>query len=148
MEQEKSCNRPGQRGLRALCPQLLWNAQEVSSHCTLTVDDDIHHCTVTHERLLVITPWNFYDDRQSTHERTLRGGRTLLLSRFHSVCLTFVSRSFHPHLFTRPAYRCDRCALVPIMPARPRFAISGILAGGIPGFCIATFLLGTFRFIL
>ena len=35
-----------------------------------------------------------------------------------------------------------------IMPARPRFAISGILAGGIPGFCIAIFLLGTLRFIL
>ena len=58
---------------------------------------------------------------------------------FHSVCLTFVSLSFHTHLFTRPAYRCDRCALVLVMPVRPRFAISGILAGRILGFCIANF---------
>ena len=66
---------------------------------------------------------------------------------FHCICLTVVSLSFHPHIFTRPAYRCDRCALVLVMPARPRSAISGILAGGIPGFCIATFLLGTCRSI-
>ena len=37
---------------------------------------------------------------------------------------------FTPIFFTRPAYRRDRCALVLVMPARPRIAISGILAGG------------------
>ena len=31
---------------------------------------------------------------------------------------------------TRPVYRRGRCALVLVMPARPRIAISGILAGG------------------
>ena len=36
-------------------------------------------------------------------------------------------------------------ALVLVMPARLRDAISGILAGGIPGFGTATFLLGTSR---
>ena len=95
----------------------------------------------------VITAVKFYDDCQSTHERTLRGGRALLLPPSNSVCLTFVSLTFHTHLFTRMAYRYGRCALVLVMPARPRFAISGILAGGIPGFGIATFLLGTSRFI-
>ena len=49
--------------------------------------------------------------------------------------------SFHPLFFTRPAYRRGRCALVPVMPARPHNAISGILAGRIPGFGIVTFLL-------
>ena len=39
------------------------------------------------------------------------------------------------------AYRGVRCALVLVMPARLRDAISGILAGGIPGFGIATFCL-------
>ena len=48
---------------------------------------------------------------------------------------------FTPIFFTRLAYRRGRCALVLVMPARPRIAISGILAGGILGFGIATFLL-------
>ena len=70
----------------------------------------------------------------------------LLLYSFHSVCLTFVSLSFHPHIFSHSsAYRGDRCALVLVMPVRLRDAISGILAGGIPGFGTATFLLGTSR---
>ena len=43
--------------------------------------------------------------------------------------------------FTRPAYRRGRYALVLVMPARPHNAISGILAGRILGFGIATFLL-------
>ena len=64
----------------------------------------------------------------------------LLLYPFHSVCLTFVSLSVHPHIFSHSsAYRGDRCALVLVMPARLRDAISGILAGGIPGFGTATF---------
>ena len=68
----------------------------------------------------------------------------LLLWPFHSVCLTSVSLSFHPHFFSQcSAYRGVRCALVLVMPARLRDAISGILAGGIPGFGITTFLLGT-----
>ena len=43
------------------------------------------------------------------------------------------------------SYRDDRCASVLVMPARLRDAISGILAGGIPGFGTTTFLLGTSR---
>ena len=70
----------------------------------------------------------------------------LLLFSFHSACLTSVSLSFHPHFFSHSsAYRGVRCALVLVMPARLRDAISGILAGGIPGFGTATFLLGTLR---
>ena len=70
----------------------------------------------------------------------------LLLISFHSVCLTSVSLSFHPRFFSHSsAYRGDRCALVLVMPARLRDAISGILAGGIPGFGTTTFLLGTSR---
>ena len=57
------------------------------------------------------------------------------------VFTRYVSLSFHHLFFTRPAYRCGRCALVPVMPARPHNAISGILAGRIPGFGIVTFLL-------
>ena len=44
------------------------------------------------------------DDCQSTLERTLRGGR---LSRIF-VFTRYVSPSFHPRLFTRPAYRYGR----------------------------------------
>ena len=70
----------------------------------------------------------------------------VLLYSFHSVCLTFVSLSVHPHIFSHSsAYRGDRCALVLVMPARLRDVISGILAGGILGFGTATFLLGTSR---
>ena len=57
--------------------------------------------------------------------------------------LTFVSP---PYFFSLcSAYRGDRYASVLIMPARLRDAISGILAGGIPGFGTATFLFGTLR---
>ena len=70
----------------------------------------------------------------------------LQLYSFHSVCLTFVSLPVHPYIFSHSsAYRGDRCALVLVMPARLRDAISGILAGGILGFGTATFLLGTSR---
>ena len=70
------------------------------------------------------------DDRQSTHERTLRGGR---------LCRDFLFSLGMSHLrftlfFTRPACRRGRSALVLVMPARPHNAISGILAGGDPGF--------------
>ena len=56
----------------------------------------------------------------------------------------FRSRSFHLHLFTRPAYRCDRCALVLVIPARPRFVLSGSWLGGsrisaLRFFCLAPF---------
>ena len=47
-----------------------------------------------------------------------------------SVFTQYVSLSFYPLFFTRPAYRRGRCALVQVMPARPHNAISGILAGG------------------
>ena len=71
----------------------------------------------------------------------------LLLFHSHSVCLTSVSRLFHHPIFISlcSAYRGDRYASVLIMPARLRDAISGILAGGIPGFGTATFLFGTLR---
>ena len=68
----------------------------------------------------------------------------LLLFHSHSVCLTSVSLLFHHLIFSLcSAYRGDRYASVLIMPARLRDPISGILAGGIPGFGTATFLLGT-----
>ena len=64
----------------------------------------------------------------------------------HSVCLTSVSLRVSPlRLSHCSAYRGDRYASVLVMPERLRDAISGILAGGIPGFDIATFLLGTPR---
>ena len=50
-----------------------------------------------------------------------------------------------PRFLHSSAYRGDRCASVLVMPARLRDAISGILAGGIPGFGTTTFLLGTSR---
>ena len=50
-----------------------------------------------------------------------------------------------PRFSHSSAYRGDRCASVLVMPARLRDAISGILAGGIPGFGTTTFLLGTSR---
>ena len=50
---------------------------------------------------------------------------------------TFVSP---PRFSHSSAYRDDRYALVLVMPARLRDAISGILAGGIPGFGTTTFL--------
>ena len=75
------------------------------------------------------------DDRQSTHEKTLRGGLFLTL-----FSLRMSHHSF-TIFFTRPAYRLGRYASVLVMPARPHNAISGILAGGILGFGIATFLL-------
>ena len=49
---------------------------------------------------------------------------------------TFGSPSY---LFTQLGNQGDRCALVLVMPARLRDAISGILAGGIPGFGTAFF---------
>ena len=55
---------------------------------------------------------------------------------------TLVSQPCFSHC---SAYRCDRCALVRVMPVWLRDVISGILAGGIPGFGITTFLLGTSR---
>ena len=51
-----------------------------------------------------------------------------------------VSYSLASNLFTRPAYRLGRHAMVPVMPARLHHAISGILAGRILGFGM-TFLL-------
>ena len=40
--------------------------------------------------MLGITPWDLCDDRQSTHERTLRGGRT-----YRFFFTLYVSQSFH-----------------------------------------------------
>ena len=81
------------------------------------------------------TPWS---------ERTMLSARTYLgmhMKSSHTALQPWTMSS-------RPTCRYDRCALVLVMPARPRFAISGILAGGIPGFGIAFSLLGTPRFIL
>ena len=50
----------------------------------------------------------------------------------------YVSLSFYPHLFHTSGISTR---LVFVMPVRPRITISGILAEGIPGFGIATFLL-------
>ena len=75
------------------------------------------------------------DDCQSTRERTLRGARLLLP---FSPCMSHFRFTL---FFTRPAYRRGRYALVLVMPARLHNAISGILAGRILGFGIATFLL-------
>ena len=85
------------------------------------------------------------DDRQSTYERTLRGLRCcccLLFTLYVSLPFHFRLTLIFSHCL---AYRGVRCALVLIMPARLRDAISGILAGGIPGFGTSTFLLGTSR---
>ena len=85
------------------------------------------------------------DDCQSTYERTLRGLRCcccLLFTLYVSLPFHFRFTLIFSHCL---AYRGDRCALVLVMPTRLRDAISGILAGGIPGFGTATFLLGTSR---
>ena len=85
------------------------------------------------------------DDRQRTHEDSERPldiaavSFSLGMSHFR---FTLVSP---PRFSHGSAYRGDRCASVLVMPARLRDAISGILAGGIPGFGTTTFLLGTSR---
>ena len=91
------------------------------------------------------TPWNFYDDRQSTHERTLRGGRLRFL--VHSVCLTTVSLSFHPHLFHTPGISMRSMCIGACHACTASHCDLRDPGWGIPGFGIATFLLGTCRLI-
>ena len=152
MEQElSSCNRFSW-GDSALSSHAYRGMHKKSAHTTLQPWKMISIITqsLTHSHSLatvVNSAVNFHDDRQSTHERTLRGGRTLLLS--FSLCMSHFRFTVVSHSsFHSPSISIRSMWMVLVMPARPRFAISGILAGGIPGFGIATFLLGTSRFIL
>ena len=129
MEMEEISNCPGQRGAHVLCSYPLWASQKVTSYCMLTVD---YENSLLHSR----STRAVYDDSMGlqwwspkhTWEDSERRADIAFL--FHSVRLTVVSLLFHPHLFTRPAYRRYRCALVLVIPARPRFAISGSWLGG------------------
>ena len=87
----KSCSRPGQRGPYTLCPHLPWNAHGVNSYCTLTMDNEIHHHTVPHQRQMWILQGSSMMIAKA-HMRGLweAGGRCC----FHLLTL-YVSLSFH-----------------------------------------------------
>ena len=112
-----------------------WVSTADWSNATLSTVNDIPHYTSAQPSPATRNSQDPQDDCQSTHERTLRGGR--LFCHF-SLCMSHHSFTF---FFTRPAYRLGRCAMVPVMPARLHHAISGILAGRILGFGMVTLLL-------
>ena len=104
------------------------------------MDYEIPYSTVAQLWPFGMTPRDFNDDRQSTHERTLRGGRTLRL--FHSyVSLSFYCRftlifSHARHIETIDVRWCLSC-LHGLALRSPGSWLGGSRVSALRLFCLA-----------